>query len=199
MNDYHATLKIRQGRIISLMRDVGIHSVKELSRRSGVNCTELYQYVNFKKSPRTTTGEWRKNIFPLCKALAAEPLDVFPIHLDKEIPTNHIEAFADDRQLAGFSEPMLLPSECIDRDNLRNTLETVLATLEEREANVIRQVYYDGRSLAEIGGKYKVTRERVRQIHAKAIRKLRHPTRIRRLESALDFNEETQSHEYTGE
>lgn len=68
---------------------------------------------------------------------------------------------------------------------LRQELETVLATLKPREEDVLklRVGWDDGRpkTLDEIGSKYHVTRERIRQIEAKAIRKLQHPTRSWRL------------------
>ena len=70
-------------------------------------------------------------------------------------------------------------------------LEEVLKTLTEREERVLRLRFGLGdgypRTLEEVGSVFKVTRERVRQIEAKAIRKMRHPTRSRKLKTFLDW------------
>jgi RNA polymerase primary sigma factor len=72
---------------------------------------------------------------------------------------------------------------------LRESVEDVVASLPEREQNVLRMRYglVDGqiRTLEEVGKAFKLTRERIRQIEAKALRKLRHPSRSRKLKDYL--------------
>ena len=72
---------------------------------------------------------------------------------------------------------------------LKEQMGSVLSTLTEREKKVLRLRFGIGdgypRTLEEVGNIFKVTRERVRQIEAKALRKLRHPTRSRRLKNFL--------------
>ncbi len=85
------------------------------------------------------------------------------------------------------------PSEMTSQHLLKEKLTDVLATLTERERHIVEMRFglTDGneRTLEEIGQQYKVTRERIRQIEAKALRKLRHPTRIRRLQGFLAAQE----------
>ncbi|MEO7299624.1 MAG: RNA polymerase sigma factor RpoD [Verrucomicrobiota bacterium] len=85
------------------------------------------------------------------------------------------------------------PSEMTSQHLLKEKLTDVLATLTERERHIVEMRFglTDGneRTLEEIGQQYKVTRERIRQIEAKALRKLRHPTRIRRLQGFLQAQE----------
>ena len=73
---------------------------------------------------------------------------------------------------------------------LKERIEEVLRTLTEREAKVIRLRFGIGdgypRTLEEVGTEFQVTRERIRQIEAKALRKLRHPTRSQQLRGFLD-------------
>jgi len=82
------------------------------------------------------------------------------------------------------------PSEMTSYSLLKDKLCDVLATLTERERKIVEMRFglVDGyeRTLEEIGKQYKVTRERIRQIEAKALRKLRHPTRIHHLQGFLD-------------
>ena len=85
------------------------------------------------------------------------------------------------------------PSEVTSYSLLREKLSDVLTTLTERERKILEMRFglLDGyeRTLEEIGKMYNVTRERIRQIEAKALRKLRHPTRVRHLQGFLDTAE----------
>ena len=85
------------------------------------------------------------------------------------------------------------PSEVTSYSLLREKLSDVLTTLTERERKILEMRFglLDGyeRTLEEIGKMYNVTRERIRQIEAKALRKLRHPTRVRHLQGFLEIAE----------
>jgi len=85
------------------------------------------------------------------------------------------------------------PSEVTSYSLLREKLSDVLTTLTDRERKILEMRFglLDGyeRTLEEIGKMYNVTRERIRQIEAKALRKLRHPTRVRHLQGFLDTPE----------
>ncbi len=87
------------------------------------------------------------------------------------------------------------PSEMTSQLLLKERLSEVLATLSERERKILELRFglLDGyaRTLEEVGKQFKVTRERIRQIEAKGLRKLRHPTRIRQLHGFLESSEES--------
>jgi RNA polymerase primary sigma factor len=98
----------------------------------------------------------------------------------------------DDSHLGDFIEDqeVLAPSDAAAYELLKEQLEDVLDTLTEREENVLRLRFGldDGRTrtLEEVGKVFGVTRERIRQIEAKALRKLRHPSRSKRLKDFLE-------------
>lgn len=91
--------------------------------------------------------------------------------------------FIEDKSI---ESPMELTSAALLKDRLKDVLDS----LTEREREVLEQRFglKDGysRTLEEVGRKFKVTRERIRQIEAKALRKMRHPTRIRQLEGFIE-------------
>ena len=74
----------------------------------------------------------------------------------------------------------------IEQLELSNTIRDVLLTLTPREERVIRDRFFNNKTLEEVGHFFTITRTRVRQIEAKALRKLRHPSRSRKLRSFLD-------------
>ena len=98
----------------------------------------------------------------------------------------------DDASVGDFIEDKRAenPCEATSYSLLKESLNDVLATLTERERKIVEMRFglADGyeRTLEEIGKQYKVTRERIRQIEAKALRKMRHPTRLRHLEGFLE-------------
>lgn len=98
----------------------------------------------------------------------------------------------DDSHLGDFIEDQdaLAPSDAAAFELLKEQLEDVLHTLTDREEKVLRLRFGldDGkpRTLEEVGKKFSVTRERIRQIEAKALRKLRHPSRSKRLKDYLE-------------
>ena len=99
----------------------------------------------------------------------------------------------DDSHLGDFIEDKeaLSPDEYANNQLLKDEINTVLQGLTEREEKVLRLRFglYDGRTrtLEEVGKEFNVTRERIRQIEAKALRKLRHPSRSRKLKDYLDY------------
>lgn len=98
----------------------------------------------------------------------------------------------DDSHLGDFIEDKntVLPVESAVNSNLRETTTLVLASLTPREERVLRMRFGIGmntdHTLEEVGQQFAVTRERIRQIEAKALRKLKHPSRSRKLKSFLD-------------
>ena len=98
----------------------------------------------------------------------------------------------EDSSLGDFIEDKnaLIPIEAAVKSSLRNTTTRILSSLTPREERVLRMRFGIGmnsdHTLEEVGQQFSVTRERIRQIEAKALRKLKHPTRARKLKTFLD-------------
>ncbi|MBI3939852.1 MAG: RNA polymerase sigma factor RpoD [Acidobacteria bacterium] len=113
--------------------------------------------------------------------IAQEPISLeTPIGEEED---SHLGDFIEDRGVVS-------PAEAVININLKEQTASVLQTLTAREEQVIRMRFGIGdgseHTLEEVGQKFSVTRERIRQIEAKALRKLRHPSRSRRLKTFLE-------------
>ena len=113
--------------------------------------------------------------------IAKEPLSLETPIGDEE--DSHLGDFIEDKNA-------ILPDQAAIAANLRETTTRVLASLTPREERVLRMRFGIGmntdHTLEEVGQQFSVTRERIRQIEAKALRKLKHPSRSRKLRSFLD-------------
>src|SRR5271165_5848398 len=118
---------------------------------------------------------WRSSMkLPMCESFSS------PIGVEED---SHLGDFIEDRQAVS-------PSEAVISVNLKEYTSQVLRTLTPREERVIKMRFglEDGseHTLEEVGQSFQVTRERIRQIEAKALRKLRHPSRSRKLKAFVD-------------
>jgi RNA polymerase primary sigma factor len=151
-----------------------IETINKLNRASGALVQELGR--------EPTSEEIAKHMdIPVSKVRRVRKIAQQPISLDAPIgeeEDSHLGDFIEDRQA-------ISPSDAVIDLNLKEQTESVLKTLTPREERVIKMRFGvgDGRehTLEEVGESFAVTRERIRQIEAKALRKLRHPSRSRKL------------------
>jgi RNA polymerase primary sigma factor len=130
----------------------------------------------------------RKMDMPVSKVRKILKIAQEPISLETPIgeeEDSHLGDFIEDRGV-------VLPSESVINLNLKEQTASVLQSLTPREEQVIRMRFGIGdgseHTLEEVGQRFSVTRERIRQIEAKALRKLRHPSRSRKLKAFLENN-----------
>ena len=155
-----------------------INKVMRTSRR-------LVQEFGREPSPEEIAG---KLDYPLDKVKSILKASQEPISLDRPMGED------DDSSLGDIIEDtsVVSPARSATYSMLKDEVGDVLETLSKREAKVIRLRFgltEDGcpRTLEEVGTFFNVTRERIRQIEAKALRKLRHPTRSRRLRGYMEM------------
>jgi RNA polymerase primary sigma factor len=131
----------------------------------------------------------KKMDFPVSKVRKILKIAQEPISLETPIgeeEDSHLGDFIEDRGI-------ISPSDAVININLQEQTESVLKTLTPREEQVIKMRFGLGdgseHTLEEVGQRFSVTRERIRQIEAKALRKLRHPSRSRMLMAFLEGSE----------
>jgi RNA polymerase primary sigma factor len=156
-----------------------IETINKLIRTSRY----LVQEIGREPTPEEIAQKMEIPLDKVRKALkiAKEPISLeTPIGEDED---SHLADFIEDKQ--GLS-----PAESVISTNLVEQTQRVLATLSPREEKVLRMRFGIGEkydyTLEEVGQDFDVTRERIRQIEAKALRKLRHPSRSKRLKSFIE-------------
>ncbi|MFC1517157.1 RNA polymerase sigma factor RpoD [Candidatus Margulisiibacteriota bacterium] len=161
---------------------IPVHMVETINKLRKVS-RNLLQKMGRKPTEEEISD---KSDIPLDKV--REIIKVAQVPLSLEMPVGD----EDSSRLGDFVEDRTvdIPDDQVVRDLLREDLDRVMGTLTERENMVLRLRFGldDGRprTLEEVGRVYEVTRERIRQIEAKALRKLRHPTRNKKLREYLN-------------
>ncbi len=161
---------------------IPVHMVETINKLVRIN-RQLLQELGRDPTPEEIAEEMDipvERVREIMK-IAQEPVSLeTPIGEEED---SHLGDFIED-------EDALAPAEAASFILLREQLEEVLETLTPRERDVLRLRFglNDGkaRTLEEVGQKFKVTRERIRQIEAKALRKLRHPSRSKKLKDYLE-------------
>lgn len=161
---------------------IPVHMVETINRLIRVQ-RQLLQDYGREPSPEEIAKEMK---IPVDRVLEIQKISQEPVSLETPIgeeEDSHLGDFLPDDHL-----PM--PADAASYSMLRDQLYEVLETLSDREQKVIRLRFGldDGRqrTLEEVGKEFEVTRERIRQIEAKALRKLRHPSRSRKLRDYLE-------------
>ena len=156
-----------------------IETINKLIRTSRY----LVQEIGREPTPEEIAAKMEIPLDKVRKVLkiAKEPISLeTPVGEDED---SHLSDFIEDKRVA-------TPSDAVSSLNLTEQTKKVLATLTPREEQVLRMRFGIGEksdhTLEEVGHEFAVTRERIRQIEAKALRKLRHPSRSKRLKSFME-------------
>ena len=189
--------RIKNGNLVRARESLGYKSASELARELGVSVTHYCRIESMQNYPSKELQE-RICQFFINRGILLFEEDVFPDYLRELSPTKKyiMEKSVQPTQLLSLNHisPRLLPYSNkteieIIRDEAKERLGKILSTLTEREEKVVRMIFglddvYPA-PLEEVGAHFNVTCERVRQIEAKVLRKLRHPLRARELRPIL--------------
>lgn len=161
---------------------IPVHMIETINKLNRVR-RQLLQKYGREGTPKELSIEMELPEYKIAKILkiAKEPLSIeTPVGDDDD---SSVGDFIEDTNLAS-------PVDVTTRESLRETTSDLLENLSQREAKVLQMRFGIGMShdhtLEEVGRQFDVTRERIRQIEAKALRKLRHPSRAHKLQSFLE-------------
>ncbi|MBL8450450.1 MAG: RNA polymerase sigma factor RpoD [Dechloromonas sp.] len=163
---------------------IPVHMIETINKMNRIS-RQILQETGAEPDPATLA---KKMEMPEEKIRKIMKISKEPISMETPIGDD------DDSHLGDFIEDQstLLPADAAMYSSLRGVTKEILDTLTPREAKVLRMRFgiemNTDHTLEEVGKQFDVTRERIRQIEAKALRKLRHPTRSDKLRSFLDQN-----------
>tara|TARA_R110002110_G_scaffold85816_2_gene223490 strand:- start:74087 stop:76111 length:2025 start_codon:yes stop_codon:yes gene_type:complete len=161
---------------------IPVHMIETINKLVRTSRQMLHE-IGREPTPEELAGRLHMPLEKVRKVLkiAKEPISLETPIGDEE--DSHLGDFIEDKNA-------VLPVDAAIQSNLRETTTRVLASLTPREERVLRMRFGIGmntdHTLEEVGQQFSVTRERIRQIEAKALRKLKHPSRSRKLRSFLD-------------
>ena len=186
----YATWWIRQGITRSIADQartirIPVHMIETINKLMRVQ-KQLVQEYGREPTPEEVAEEI---LLPVDRVRAVLKMAQQPISLQSPVGESEETNFGDFIEDKGAENPCDMTAIVLLKEKIKDVLET----LTERERQVLEQRFglVDGysRTLEEVGRQFRVTRERIRQIEAKALRKMRHPTRIRQLEGFLEAPE----------
>jgi len=191
--EYRIKISVRNNLILKAIEDAGYESVAHFCRSNNINLVSMHNIVGLKMSPIGKKGEFCKVAKQTMEALCLCPTDLWTSEqLNMSISSNVREFSVEEDELfkimTGGISDMLNgddPEKQFLHADLKNDMGKAIASLTPREAEVLRLRFGldDGEELTleEASHRFDVTRERIRQIEVKALRKLRHPSRADRL------------------
>ena len=161
---------------------IPVHMIETINKLMRVQ-KQLVQEYGREPSPEEVAEEV---LLPVDRVRAVLKMAQQPISLQSPVGESEETNFGDFIEDRGAENPSDMTAIVLLKEKIKDVLET----LTDRERQVLEQRFglVDGysRTLEEVGRQFQVTRERIRQIEAKALRKMRHPTRIRQLEGFLE-------------
>jgi RNA polymerase sigma factor (sigma-70 family) len=193
MKDYRLTIKVRNNRLLKAIEAVGGTPGGKWCAANGLGYSRVNDMVNMTSSPLTAEGELHRDAARLCEVLGKLPEDLWSNEQLYPLEKNFSEMEMDHAQVVALlpqEQQSYLPdfSE-FEQAQTKALVSKAVSTLTQREQKVLRMRFGDDLTLDECANRLDVTRERVRQIEAKALRKMRHPTRVGMLVDLMDFSE----------
>lgn len=206
MKEFRVEMKVRNNVFLHRLEAAGYKTIGELCRKNNLCPSRIGDFVNLKISPLNREGEFYPILYQVAEFLNCAPEDLFSesqLHMQIESNKRFVEVSEAEMKFmieSGQSEQKLL-EEIIEDEQKDKAIESVLDMLTRREQQVIQMrfglaPYTRSYTLDEVGevssndlsGKKGLSRDRIRQIEAKALRKLRHPSRADKLRELFDPN-----------
>jgi len=160
---------------------LGFPSIKDFCREYNIHYSQYWSYESFRDYPK------KDFLIKKFERIFKCPIeDLFPPEYKEAVDRKlgkKIEKIVTLRELPPYMENAYLlpsPEELYEKAETKEQIEEALKTITEREAKVLKLIYYEDLTLGEVGQRLNVSRERIRQIEGKALRKLKHPSRSRK-------------------
>jgi len=184
MKEFRLKVSVRNNRLLSAIEAQGYTSVAEFERACGLGMGRINNLVAMRDAPILQSGEFSQNAKLVMEVLGAAPTDLWTEQqLTIKLKTNSGERAIDadivQHLLEQKSRTDYLPSpeDSLLAAETSAIVQQVLGTITPREKDILQERFEKDLTLEEVGNHHGVSRERIRSIEAKALRKLRDPTR----------------------
>ena len=187
MNDYRVNIKVRNNRILKAIEESGGTVGQKWCDANGLGYTSVNSLINMAVSPVTKMGELIPTAARLCEVLGKLPDELWSDEQIRPLEKNFTSLEMSREQIVALMPPDEIGLQLTDFDQymhmreLPEKLEEALANLDERKQYIIRSRFFDDKTLDELGKELGVSKDRVRQIEARALRQLRHPSNTKAL------------------
>ena len=203
VNPYLVKVSIRNNLIIKAIHRAGYRNVSQFCEQNGMAKTQLTELISFRTPPLTKEGEFREPAKKLMEGLCALPTELWTaeqltMELKRNTSTKEVNLDAMLSVLGINAEEALQmieppkPDEVLEEKEKAEVVSEMLDSLTPKEARVLRMRFgigCDEHTLEEVGKKLDVTSERIRQMEAKALRKMKHPSRMELLWEVSHWNQ----------
>jgi RNA polymerase sigma factor (sigma-70 family) len=208
VNEYRIKVTVRNNLILNAIENAGYKSVSEFCRAAGLPKTALTELIAMRKPPLNQSGEFSENAKALMEELCLLPTDLWTseqltLKLKRNSAQRDVSSEGMRAALGMHSEELLglmmpdAPDEAVLKHEMVSVVEEQLASLSPRESKILRMRFGIGceeHTREEIGDMFGVTKSRIQQIEAKALRHLKHPSRSDELRQLLpDYEKHTDS------
>lgn len=186
MKPYRIKVSIRNNLLLNAIEEQGYPTVAAFERAMGVSSGRMNALVSMRVAPLLDSGEFSKEAKMAMEVLGAAPTDLWTeqqltIKLNRNSGEREIDADLVHHLLEQRSQMEYLPSpedHLLERET-NQLVDDLLNTIRPREKDVLISRFQNDETYEEVGKKMNVSRERAREIEAKALRKLRHPVNLR--------------------
>ena len=194
MDEFRVKITVRNNLLLNAIEEAGYKSQTDFAKSIGVHVTKVNALVALRDPPLNSNGEFSEIAKAVMEALGACPTDLWTeqqltMQLKRNSADMKMGANTLRLMLSDQNDPAMLEYDVDDmnifREELEYTMADMLDSMTPRESKILKLRFGIGceeHTYEEIGKMFDVTRERVRQIEAKALRKLRHPSRSDKLQ-----------------
>jgi RNA polymerase sigma factor (sigma-70 family) len=196
MDAYRIKVSIRNHKLLSAIEAAGYKSVAAFERDADVKLGRINGLVSMKEAPLNADGSFSPLAKIVMEILGAAPTDLWTeeqltLALNKNTAEKSVSSDLIQHLLTHNETSMLLPSPEgeLEEKETQKIIGELVHGLTKREETVIKMRFWDDKTLEQVAESMEVTRERVRQIEAKALRKLRHDSKKEILKTACIVEE----------
>lgn len=195
MKEYRIKITVRNNLLLTAIETAGYKSCAEFAKEIGCSPQDLSALVAMRHAPLNLDGEFSVIAKSCMEALGAAPSDLWTVEQlnlklkrsssEKAVGAEEINYLLDNQQT---SMELPSPEDQYQEKQRFQGLKEILETLTKKEEQVLMMRCEQEMTLEQVADAFGVTRERIRQIEAKALRKMRHPTRANQIREHYDLS-----------